>query len=106
MVTTNTLFSSIGSYEGVAVRQGSPQCGRPITVKKGVIGLSVKIKTVLALLTERGIIDCMVTGVRRHSADLPQSSSLSFSQLSLFILGFIVIVCLIFGIPAARTEIF
>ena len=30
------------------------------------------IKTVLAFLTEGGTIDCMVTGVRRHSTDLPQ----------------------------------
>ena len=62
----------------------------------------MKIKTVLALLAEGGTIDCMVTEVRRHSADLPQGNSL----FPLFILGFIVIVCLIFGIPAARTEIF
>ena len=62
------------------------------TVKKGVVRRLPR-KTVLALLTDGGTIDCMVTGGKRHSADLSQGSlevPRSFSQCSasLFILGF------------------
>ena len=57
------------AYSSLLVGGQCSATGRTDTIKKGVAvdHWTFTPKTVLALLTEGGTIDCMVTGARRHS---------------------------------------